>query len=74
MDLGIVFQKVNFISPLNFSTVLHILLTVLYTIPKLEISVILSRLIQECTPNNLDILIILCGNMILWEFDLHSSF
>lgn len=31
-------------------------------------------LIQECTPSNLDILIILHGNMILWEFALHSSF
>jgi len=31
-------------------------------------------LIQECTPSNLDILIILHENMISWEFHLHSSF
>jgi hypothetical protein len=61
-DLGKGFsRKLHPYSKLLYS----ITLTVSYSIPKLEISVMLSRLIQESTPSNLDNLIILCGKMVL---------
>jgi len=45
VDLGKVFQKVNFTSTFKFSySITYITLNVVYSIPKLEISVIVSRL------------------------------